>query len=606
MVIFEAIRVHRSSLGRAQGVNGYDRACIPRFAAIARAVQAEGAKFFGQILHLGRHIDGNFTRTPSWSASAIPWTAMAPPPHPMTENEILEVIAAHAEVARNLVEAGVDGVEINLAHGHLPQQFLSPVSNRREDSWGGDEAGRMRFALETLKAVRAAVGEGVALGIRISADEFLDGGLALADMQRITPKLCDAARVDYVHVSHSAYNGSRTISTQMADMAFAGDEFHPLSRGIAAALRQAGHAMPVFAVCRFRTVADAEAFLAASPDVAMVGMARAHIADAGLVNKAREGREAEQRPCISCNQGCAGFLAQSLAITCLSNPTAGREAAWLAPGCTEAPKRVLVVGGGPAGMEAAATAAARGHQVELWETTDRLGGALSWTQRMPLRRDFGLLLDAQRSALERHGVAVRFNREADAAAIAEFGADAVVLATGAVPAAQRAAGGGSFITMEAALADPDALPARVAVVDHLGSWAVAGFIEWLADTGRQVTVVAPAGSPGWQVNIYSAFAWRARLRDKRVRIIGHHAVHSFDGEKAALLDLSTGAPGEVLEVGAVVAPVHATPRAGLQAALRALPAGRNALPEVRLVGDAASPRSALEAVFEGHEAGRSL
>ena len=602
MIIFEAIRVHRSSLGRAQGVNGFDRAAIPRFAAIARAVEAEGAKFFGQILHLGRHIDGNFTRTPSWSASAIPWTATAPPPHPMTEDEILEVIAAHAEVARNLVEAGVDGVELNLAHGHLPQQFLSPVSNRREDSWGGDEAGRMRFAVETLKAVRAALGDGVALGVRISADEFLEGGLALADMQRITPRLCDAARVDYVHVSHSAYNGSRTISTQMADMAFAGDAFHPLSRGIAAALRGAGHAMPVFAVCRFRTVSDAESFLAASPDVAMVGMARAHIADAGLVNKARDGREDAQRPCISCNQGCAGFLAQSLAITCLSNPTAGREASWPAPGRAELSKRVLVVGGGPAGMEAAAIAAARGHQVELWEATDRLGGALGWTERMPLRRDFGLLLDAQRRALERNGVAVRFNLQADAVAIAAQGADAVVLATGAAPAAQAFAGGGSGITIEAALADPDALPAAVAVLDHLGSWALAGFIEWLADTGRRVTVVAPSGTPGWQVNIYSAFAWRARLRDKRVRIIGHHAVQSFDGQRAVLLDLSTGEAGAVLEVGAVVAPLHAAPRAELQAALAA---GRAPMRGV-LVGDAASPRSALEAVFEGHEAGRAL
>jgi 2,4-dienoyl-CoA reductase-like NADH-dependent reductase (Old Yellow Enzyme family) len=598
LIIFEAIRVHRSSLGRAQGVNGYDPACIPRFADIARAVQAEGAKLFGQIIHLGRHIDGNFTRTPAWSASAIPWAATAPVPHPMTESEILEVIAAHAEVARNLVAAGLDGIELTVAHGHLLQQFLSPASNRREDSWGGDEAGRMRFAVETLRAVRAAVGEGVALGIRISADEFLDGGLDLAAMQRITPKLCDAARVDFVNVSHSAYHGSRTISTQMADMAFPPDAFHHLPRGVGAALRAAGHVMPVFAVCRFRTVAEADAFLAESPQVDMVGMARAHIADPALVRKAREGREDEQRPCIGCNQGCAGFLAQSLPITCLTNPAAGREAAWGSITPAAAPKRVLVLGGGPAGMEAAATAAARGHAVALWERSDRLGGALALAATMKLRRDFALLLDAQSRALA--GVEVRFGMAATAEAVAAHGADAVVLALGAEPAAAPLAEG-TALTMEQALAAGDALPASVLVQDTLGSWAIASFIEWLAGTGRAVTVVAPSGQPGWQVNIYSSFAWRARLRGHGVRIVGHHAVEAFDGTHATLRDLSTGAAARV-PAGAVVAPAHAVPRRALHAAL----AARNDVPRLLGVGDCQSPRNALEAIFEGHEAARDL
>ena len=149
LIIFEAIRVHRSSLGRSQGVNGYERAAIPAFSLIARAVQDEGAKLFGQVIHLGRHIDGNFARMPAWSSSAIPWSATAPPPHPMTEGEIEQVIAAHADVAGNLIEAGLDGVEVTLGHGHLLQQFLSPAVNHRTDRWGGDEAGRMRMPLET-------------------------------------------------------------------------------------------------------------------------------------------------------------------------------------------------------------------------------------------------------------------------------------------------------------------------------------------------------------------------------------------------------------------------------------------------------------------------
>jgi hypothetical protein len=608
MIVFEAIRVHRSSLGRRQGVNGYDRAAIPRFARIARAVQAEGARLFGQVIHLGRHIDGNFARTPSWSASAVPWSMTAPPPHPMTEDEIAAVIAAHGEVAANLAEAGLDGIELTMAHGHLLQQFLSPAVNQRSDSWGGSEENRMRLALECLRSVRRAVGAGVAVGLRVSADEFLEGGLTLPDMRRIVAKLCAAVPVDFVNVSHSAYHGSYTISTQMADMAFAPDAFHHLPRGIAQGLREAGIAVPVFAVCRFRSVAEAEPMLA-SGEIAMVGMARAHIAEPELVRLAAEGREAEGRPCVSCNQGCAGFLAQSLAITCLANPRAGREAEWPEPPPPAArPRRVLVVGGGPAGMEAAATAARRGHAVELWEATQHLGGALAWTEQPGgPRGEMAQLLAAQSAALARAGVQLRLGHRADAQAVLAAGADSVVLALGAEPAATRFPGGGIGLTMEQALAAGDALPPRIAVQDTLGSFAIAGFIEWLAETGRQVSVIAPTGTPGWQVNIYSSFAWRHRLKQRGVRILALQAVQAWDGAgSATLVDLSTGALRSCTEFDAVVAPTHATPRDALAAELRAMMAGRNAAPELRLVGDCASPRSALEAVFEGHEAGRAV
>lgn len=586
LIIFEAIRVHRSSLGRSQGVNGYERAAIPAFTRIARAVQDEGAKLFGQVIHLGRHIDGNFARMPAWSSSAIPWSATAPPPHPMTEGEIEQVIAAHADVAGNLIEAGLDGVEVTLGHGHLLQQFLSPAVNHRTDRWGGDEAGRMRMPLETLRAVRATIGTRAAMGIRISADEFLEAGLTLADMQRITAALAADVQLDFINVSHSAYHGSATMSTQMADMAFAQNSFHHLPRGIAAAVPH----VPVFAVCRFRTIAEAEEMLAPG-DIAMVGLARAHMADPAIVRKAAEGREAETRPCIGCNQGCAGFLALSLPITCLANPAMGREGEWPETQAATA-KRILVVGGGPAGMETAGIAAKRGHHVTLWEASPHLGGALRQPVALGIRADFQALLDAQIAALS--GVHVQTNRRATADAILAGNFDAVVIATGATPTSMPGA-----LTMEAALANPEALGDHVTFEDRLGSFAIAGFIEWLAATGRKVTILAPTGTPAWLVNIYSSFAWRARLRDKSVRILPLHTAESLTDGTLHLRELSTGEPVTIEGVTALIAPTHATPDDALAAALQ----GHI---EIHLAGDAAAARSALEAIFEGHETGRSL
>ena len=625
MIVFEGIRVHRSSLGRRQGVNGYEAACIPRFASIARAVKAECAKLFGQIIHLGRHIDGNYTRTAAWSASAVPWTPLATPPHPMTVAEIGQVVAAHAAVARNLLDAGLDGIEVTLAHGHLLQQFLSPAVNRRDDQYGGSPENRLRMALETIHAVRAAVGTSVALGVRISAEEFMDGGLTLADMRRVIVALCAAETLDFVNVSHSAYHGSATISTQMADMAFPADAFHDLPRGIADALHQAGHDVPVFAVCRFRGLAEAEAMLA-DGRIAMVGMARAHIADAAIVRKSIEGREDEIRPCIACNQGCTGFLAQSLPITCLSNPATGLEAEWpplpalaapalpapgltvpplAAPALTQARARIAVVGGGPGGLEAALTAAGLGHEVTLWEARDSTGGALNLSLTMPKRRDFGLLLDYQRRAVERAGVLQRLGQRAAPADVLGNGFDAVVVSTGARPAAAVLPGGGVTLTMEAALADPDALGAHVAVQDLLGSWAMSGLVEWLADSGRRVTVIAPTGSPGWQMNIYSSFAWRQRLRDRAVRIMALKSVHGFADGVLTLRDLSTGEPEDLPGVDCLIAPAHAEPDDALVRSLQHAEASGPG-PLILPIGDCVAARSALEAVFEGHQAGRSV
>lgn len=600
-IIFESIRVHRNSLGRPPAVCGFDPACIEPFRRIVTAVQAEGARILGQIIHLGRHIDGDFERTISWGASAIPWTTTAAPPRPMDIEDMAAATEGHVVTARNLVAAGFDGIELQMAHGHLLQQFLSPLSNHRTDAFGGPLENRMRFPLAVLRAVREAVGPDYCLGIRISAEEYADGGLHLGEMTQVVTALARAVKIDFVNVSHAAYHGSYSLATQIADMAFDVAPFRELPRAIRAALRAAGFAIPVFAVCRFNALDQAEATIAAG-DADAIGMARAHIAEPALVRKTLQGRAAEIRPCIACNQGCAGMLEKNVPIRCLVNPMAGMEGAWPEPehDRTAQPKRVLVVGGGPAGLEAAGVAAARGHEVTLWEAAARLGGQLAWLDRMPKRREFLRLVEAQAAALARHGVRLETGRTATAAEIASFGADLVVLATGSVNAPPPVAEDGLSLTLEEAAEGPERLGDTVAVYDLTGEFSTLGVVEHLADLGRSVTVFTPAAAFAWRTTIYSTLGSLKRLRDRKVRLALLRKVQRWDGALLSVEDVSTGEVAVLPGFSGLVVARHRIANDGLLAELRSL-----GVP-VRAIGDCLAPRTALEAVYQGHEIARAI
>lgn len=605
-IVFEAIRVADNTLGRPQGVAGYLPGAVDAYRRVVDAVHAEGAALIAQICHMGRQIDGEFERTVSVSASDLRWSPTAVNPRPMDRAEMDAVRDAHARVARNMVEAGMDGIELHWGHGHLLQQFLSPLSNDRDDDYGGSVDNRMRFPLEVLRAVREAVGPDFCVGIRISAEEYIDGGLTLEMSREIAVKAVAACQIDFIHVSHSAYHMSHSLGTQMADMAFPVEPFRQLPRGIREALRAVGDHTPVLTVCKYRDLGDAEAMLAAG-HADMVGMARAHVADPALVRKHAEGREREIRRCLGCNQGCAQRLEKNLSITCLINPRVGLEGRW--PEAEDDPaatrRRVLVVGGGPGGCEAAWVAAARGHEVTLWERGDRLGGALAWTEPMRLRRDFGFLLKHQAFRLEQHGVRIETGREADADTMLAFGADALVVATGAAPAPVVLPDGSQALTMEEALADPAALGDRVAVYDLTGEWSALGFIEHLADLGKRVSVFTPVGAFAWRTTIYSTLSNRKRLREKGVRIALLRALRGFGAQGLVLEDVSTGETLVEHGFDSLVGVQYGRPESALEKALKArLPQAGG--PVLRAIGDCLSPRTALEAVYEGHEIARAL
>jgi len=591
LIITEGIRVHPTSLRRL-GLHAFDDTAMPGLTALADTVHAEGTALFAQLLHTGRHSGDEHQG--AWGASATPWSTGATVPHVMNAFDIDTVIAGFAAAANRVVDAGFDGMEVHLGHGHLLQQFLSPVTNTRTDGYGGSPRARLRLASEVLTAVIESVGGRASVGLRLSADEFLPGGLTPDDVVQAVEWLLDDSPLDFLHVSHSAYVGAPSLSTQMADMSYGRAPF----RHLPARFKAEFPAIPVLAICRIDTL-ETGAEMLDNGEADLVGFARAHIAEPALTRKTLAG--AGPRSCIACNQGCNANLEAVTPITCTVNPAVGMEGAWARAEASRAtPQRVLVIGAGPAGMEAAITASRRGHAVTLVDERPTLGGALTDITRMRGRDGFGTLASELSLEVAASGVEVLLGERATAESAAGF--DVVVLATGARQSAAtglRIDGDIPVLDIVSAVREPALAARHCVILDDLGTWEAAGLAQQLADDGVSVDLVSSGPGYAPKVTVYSRLALGERLGSSGVRV--HTLLRPVRAEGADLVLAHSvgGAESTISDVDAIVHVRPAVARTALFDDLQA--SGWHG--SLYLVGDAFAPRTAQEAVYEGRATG---
>jgi 2,4-dienoyl-CoA reductase-like NADH-dependent reductase (Old Yellow Enzyme family) len=595
-VFVEATATHESGLLTAHTIGGYLPAITGAYERLGAAVRGHGARLFVQLLHGGREQIADPPLPPAIGPSAVPTPRFHAEPRALTQAEIDDIVEGYATSARLAREGGIDGIELSLAHGYLAAQFFAPSINTRDDAYNGDLEARLRFARELIAAVRDAAGDGVAVGVRLAADEITPDGFGPEACAEIAAALCAGGGIDFVSAAlghSSTYRGSTYIVPPPPEPreAIAGPVAH---------MRAAIPGVPLIGTSRIADLDAAERLVGAGA-VDLVGMTRAMIADPDLLAKAASGRADDVIPCIGCNQGCIGHYHLGLPIGCVVNPRTGRERSLPRPSRDDAAagaRRVLVVGGGPAGVAAALEAAESGHPVVLVERSESLGGQFRVAGRAPAHRETWERYSAWIARrLSAGGVEVRLGVEATAGDADGF--DAVVLATGAVPYRPPLPDPMpcAVVDAPAAIVDPGAVRGPVLVADWGGGWAGLDAAETLAEAGHDVTYACAAAAIGEGVHQYQRNLYLARLDRLPVRLLQHMEIVGAGG--AAMLRHVFSGRVEPLPpgLGTVVLAQGRVPDDALWGALES--SGRC----VR-AGDVLGPRSAEEAVLEGTLAAR--
>ena len=595
LIITEEHSTHPTDWPYEKLIHGFNREVIGGYRRITDAVHRHRVPIFAQINHNGGQASSMYSRLAVWAPSPVADPLFREVPKAVDVAEIEEIVASYGLVAGHCAEGGFDGIELQCSHSSIVRGFLSPATNRRTDNYGGSLANRARILLEIVAAVRAAIGPELALGVRLCGDELIEGGTTIDDAVEVAKMVEATGEVDYI-------NTSIGVATASLFMIEASMHIPPgYAMFIPSALRKAVD-LPVVGVGRFKDPLQAERALEEG-QCDLVGVVRGQIADADFVAKARSGEAADTRLCLSCNQECVGRMGLNRWLGCIENPRTGRESESVGLAQPVSVRRdVLVVGAGPAGLQAAIAAARNGHRVTVCEASEEAGGQVRLAASVPNRAEFGDLVRNQLHEARRLGVTIETGTDIDLADVRRRAPDRVIVATGSAP--QRpwwAPEDADWIVDVREVLEGAASPSgEVVVLDELGFHQATSVAELLADRGCSVELVTPGMVVGQDLGVTLDLEhfW-IRAQAKGIAQSTELVPMSVEGHTVHLQHHPTG---EMLSRTPdwLVLAVPGTPTDALYHELSA--AGF----EVERVGDAVAPRRAHAAVIDGERAGAAL
>jgi len=596
LIIVEVAGVHQTALFSPGFLMATTPDCIPGYRRIVEACHPHGTRVFAQLFHPGREVrqsrDG--FQAVAYAPSSVPNERFHIMPRALSTLVISEIIQGYGKSAGYLKQAGVDGIEFVASHGYLPAQFLNPTTNQRTDAYGGSFEARIQFVREALTAIRETAG-GLTIGMRISADEKEPNGLKQDTVVNICKHLNAEGLLDYVSVTAGSSSSCGGALHIVPPMAYHTGYTAPLGAAIKSAID-----LPVILAGRINQPQDAEQVLIKN-EADLCGMTRALICDPHLANKARVGKLDDIRACIACNQACIGRGQKNQGISCIQHPETGRETRFRQLEMSKSPKSVMVIGGGPAGMKAAAVAAERGHKVTLYEASAALGGQVKLARQLPGRDEFGGIVTNLEREMQLAGVDFRLSVCVDETILNTASPDAIVLATGARPYIPDIEGADEAHILSAwDVIEGANVGGSVVIADWKCDWIGLGIAEMLAAQGSRVRLCVNGEVPGETIQAWVRYTYLGRLFRLGVDIVTHVRLFGVDSNTAYFQN-TLNEDAVILEnVDTVVLALGNQSDTRLENILQARGC------EVHIVGDCLTPRTAEEAVYEGLLVGRAI
>lgn len=600
VIVLEGSLVHASDWPYEYAIFGYDEGVVAGYQQVATAIHEHGALALAHLTHSGMQGSSHYSQAALWAPSPVPEVNSRELPKEMEPEDIAEVVAGFAQAATFARAGGLDGVEINIGQDSLIRQFLSPLTNMRGDTYGGALENRLRFAREVIRAVRQAVGDHAIVGVRLSGDEYAPwAGLKPEDCAEIARLLADDGGIDYISVtSGSIYSTHLTRAGLYMPPGYAAH----LAGTIKAAV-----SLPVFAQ---GSIVDPKmaAGLLVEEQADAVEMTRALIADPELPQKLRAGRPEDIRPAILSNQDNLIGMVQNPRLSCVNNPAAGYEQAaeFATLPAARSPRRVLVIGGGAAGLEAARVAALRGHAVTLYEQQEQLGGTLRLAATAPNRERLALAVDWLEAQVRKLDVTIHLGQTITPEQVQAEAPDAVIVAVGGQPG--QVAGidiDGAKLPVvhprQVLAGQVPAKPGKAVIIDQIGDYVGMSVCEWLFDRGWQVEVVTSDMFVGQRLTASLELTpWNQRAAAKGIIFRPQIEVERVSENMLHGVDIFDRTPVEIAGIDLLVSITAEVPDEALYFALKA-----DGRPLYR-VGDCVAPRSMSQAILEGYRAGREV